>query len=94
MTTTKLQETATGSANVIRRLNKVLWDEISKNTVEVPRPANRFLGWERFKRPETVTYQTQDIMDLASHLEEMARRLDWYSRPTEMRAKLDPPRQV
>jgi hypothetical protein len=92
-TTPKLQEAAQNASGAIRRFIDLLGDEIAKNSVEVPKQN----GWHwgaRYKRPETVTYKTKDIENLIMTLSEKAVELDWWSTPTELRAKLTKPRTV
>jgi len=92
-TTPKLQAVAQNASAAIRRFTGLLHSEIAKNSVEIPE--NECLFWgPRHRRPETVTYKTEDIENLIMNLSEKAVELDWWSSPTELRAKLTKPRSV
>jgi hypothetical protein len=92
-TTPKHQSAAQSASAAIRRVIDLLGDEITKNSVEVPK-RNAWHRGARYQRPETVTYKTKDIEKLLMELSDRAVELDWWSTPTELRAKLTKPRSV
>ena len=93
-TTPKLQTAAKNASGAIRRLIDLLSSEIAKNTVEIPKEEKRQFWGPRHRRPETVTYKTRDIENLIMILSENAVELNWWSSPTELRAKLTKPHSL
>ena len=80
-----LQKHAQIAARRMAEIRAFLLAEVTKNTVEIPKEKRNFLGGPKSRMPDTVTFQTEEIMRYVGELYTSEKFLAWFSTPVEMR---------
>ncbi len=88
-TANKLLGAATTAVRRIKEARKLLSAEITANTVRDPDKKSWWPDAE--KKPETVTYRTEDIEKILWDLTTTELELRWWSTPPDQRDKLSKP---